>query len=199
MCDTTLLQLALALTPPWTVSRSDFDPDAHRCNGRCPLPHTATRFVPTNPADTHPQIPPVAARRPVWCGRPHVNGCAVPAAVVEPTARVTCVLGTAPFRPPSLTKQETEVQMCRVLNKHATGGHDGAIYIGRGSKRGNPFRIGADGDRATAGSIGSSLPTPRAQPSPTRTRIRQPPDSPPSHNSYRNYASTAVSAATSRR
>ena len=26
MRDTTLLQLALALTPPWTVSRSDFDP-----------------------------------------------------------------------------------------------------------------------------------------------------------------------------
>ena len=39
--------------------------------------------------------------------------------------------------------------MCRVLNKHAAGGHHGAIYIGRGSKWGNPFRIGADGDRAT--------------------------------------------------
>lgn len=39
--------------------------------------------------------------------------------------------------------------MCRVLNKHAAGRHDGAIYIGRGSKWGNPFRIGADGDRAT--------------------------------------------------
>ena len=39
--------------------------------------------------------------------------------------------------------------MCRVLNKHAAGRHDGAIYIGRGSKWGNPFRIGVDGDRAT--------------------------------------------------
>jgi hypothetical protein len=38
--------------------------------------------------------------------------------------------------------------MCRVLNKHAAGKHHGAIYIGRGSKWGNPFRIGADGDRA---------------------------------------------------
>ena len=38
--------------------------------------------------------------------------------------------------------------MCRVLNKHAAGKHHGAIYIGRGSKWGNPFRIGVDGDRA---------------------------------------------------
>jgi hypothetical protein len=30
MRDTTLLQLALALTPPWTVSRSDFDAEGHR-------------------------------------------------------------------------------------------------------------------------------------------------------------------------
>ncbi len=30
MRDTSLLQLALALTPPWTVTRSDFDPEAHR-------------------------------------------------------------------------------------------------------------------------------------------------------------------------
>jgi transposase len=30
MRDTTLLQLALGLTPPWTVSRSDFDAQAHR-------------------------------------------------------------------------------------------------------------------------------------------------------------------------
>ena len=28
--DTALLQLALGLTPPWTVSRSDFDPEARR-------------------------------------------------------------------------------------------------------------------------------------------------------------------------
>ena len=30
MRDTALLQLALSLPPPWTVSRSDFDPEAHR-------------------------------------------------------------------------------------------------------------------------------------------------------------------------
>ena len=30
MRDTALLQLALALTPPWTVRRADFDPEAHR-------------------------------------------------------------------------------------------------------------------------------------------------------------------------
>ena len=30
MRDTNLLQLALGLTPPWTVTGSDFDPEAHR-------------------------------------------------------------------------------------------------------------------------------------------------------------------------
>ena len=39
--------------------------------------------------------------------------------------------------------------MCRVLNKHHAGIPGGAVYIGRGSKWGNPFRIGRDGDRAT--------------------------------------------------
>ncbi len=38
--------------------------------------------------------------------------------------------------------------MCEVLNKHKAGVPTGAVYIGRGSKWGNPFRIGADGDRA---------------------------------------------------
>jgi hypothetical protein len=38
--------------------------------------------------------------------------------------------------------------MCRVLNKHHTGVLAGAVYIGRGSKWGNPFRIDPDGDRA---------------------------------------------------
>lgn len=38
--------------------------------------------------------------------------------------------------------------MCSVLNKRDTGVPAGAIYIGRGSKWGNPFRIGPDGDRA---------------------------------------------------
>ena len=38
--------------------------------------------------------------------------------------------------------------MCKVLNKHASGSHADAVYIGRGSKWGNPFLIGIDGDRA---------------------------------------------------
>ena len=41
-----------------------------------------------------------------------------------------------------------EGQMCKVLNKHTAGSHEDAVYIGRGSKWGNPFRIGIDGDRA---------------------------------------------------
>ncbi len=36
----------------------------------------------------------------------------------------------------------------RVLNKRLDGVPEGAVYIGRGSKWGNPFRIGRDGDRA---------------------------------------------------
>ncbi|MEX0408731.1 DUF4326 domain-containing protein [Aquibium sp. LZ166] len=39
--------------------------------------------------------------------------------------------------------------MCRVLNKHVSGIPAGARYIGRGSKWGNRFIIGRDGDRAT--------------------------------------------------
>lgn len=38
--------------------------------------------------------------------------------------------------------------MCKVLNRHTAGSCGDAVYIGRGSKWGNPFRIGADGDRA---------------------------------------------------
>ncbi len=38
--------------------------------------------------------------------------------------------------------------MCRVLKKREAGVPSGAVYIGRGSKWGNPFRIGTDGDRA---------------------------------------------------
>lgn len=37
--------------------------------------------------------------------------------------------------------------MCKVLNKHHAGMPADARYIGRGSKWGNPFRIGPDGDR----------------------------------------------------
>ena len=34
-----------------------------------------------------------------------------------------------------------------VLNKHKSGIPAGAVYIGRGSKWGNPYVIGKDGDR----------------------------------------------------
>src|SRR5271165_4225856 len=44
MHDTTLLQLALALTPPWTVSGSDFDPDAHRLDIEIDFP-PGSRFA----------------------------------------------------------------------------------------------------------------------------------------------------------
>jgi hypothetical protein len=37
--------------------------------------------------------------------------------------------------------------MCKVLNKHTADSRAGAVYIGRGSKWGNPFRIGIDGNR----------------------------------------------------
>lgn len=35
----------------------------------------------------------------------------------------------------------------RVLNKHKVGIPPGAVYIGRGSPWGNPFKIGRDGTR----------------------------------------------------
>jgi hypothetical protein len=38
--------------------------------------------------------------------------------------------------------------MCKILNKHAVGTPAGAVYIGRGSKWGNPFKIGQHDDRA---------------------------------------------------
>ena len=41
-----------------------------------------------------------------------------------------------------------QLKGCRVLNKHRAGIPAGTVYIGRGSKWGNPFRIGRDGDRA---------------------------------------------------
>ena len=37
--------------------------------------------------------------------------------------------------------------MCHVLNRHHHGLSGNAVYIGRGSKWGNPFVIGRDGDR----------------------------------------------------
>jgi len=39
--------------------------------------------------------------------------------------------------------------MCKVLNKYLDVIPPDAIYVGRGSKWGNPFRIGVDGDRTT--------------------------------------------------
>ena len=38
--------------------------------------------------------------------------------------------------------------MCKVLNKHAIGTPADSIYIGRGGKWGNQFKIRQDGDRA---------------------------------------------------
>ena len=38
--------------------------------------------------------------------------------------------------------------MCKVLSKHHVGMSADAVYIGRGSKWGNPFKIGQHGDRA---------------------------------------------------
>jgi hypothetical protein len=38
--------------------------------------------------------------------------------------------------------------MCKVLNKHRDGVPEGAVFIGRGGKWGNPFRIGPGGDCA---------------------------------------------------
>ena len=37
----------------------------------------------------------------------------------------------------------------RVLNRRRVGNPPGSVYIGRGSKWGNPFAIGEDGDRET--------------------------------------------------
>lgn len=37
--------------------------------------------------------------------------------------------------------------MAKVLNKYKHGVPEGAVYIGRGSIWGNPFRIGPDGTR----------------------------------------------------
>jgi len=37
--------------------------------------------------------------------------------------------------------------MCKVLNRPTSGNATGAVYIGRGRRWGNPFKIGADGDR----------------------------------------------------
>jgi len=39
--------------------------------------------------------------------------------------------------------------MPRVLNKRADKITEGAVYIGRPSKWGNPFKIGVDGNRET--------------------------------------------------
>lgn len=39
------------------------------------------------------------------------------------------------------------IMIPRVLNKHSHGIPKDSVYIGRGSKWGNPFKIGVDGDR----------------------------------------------------
>ena len=43
MRDTNLLQLALSLTPTWTVNGSEFDPDARRLDIRIDFP-AGSRF-----------------------------------------------------------------------------------------------------------------------------------------------------------
>ena len=43
MRDTNLLQLALGLTPPWTVTRSNFDPEAKRLDIQIDFP-SGSRF-----------------------------------------------------------------------------------------------------------------------------------------------------------
>jgi hypothetical protein len=52
-----------------------------------------------------------------------------------------------------------EATMCKVLNKHRHGIAAGAVYIGHGSKWGNSFRIGVDGDRACGRWVQPSSPT----------------------------------------
>jgi transposase len=47
MRDTVLLQQALALTPPWTVSRADFDPEAHRLDIQIDFPPGSRFACPT--------------------------------------------------------------------------------------------------------------------------------------------------------
>ena len=47
MRDTSLLQLALALSPPWTVSRADFDAEAHRLDIQIDFPPGSRFACPT--------------------------------------------------------------------------------------------------------------------------------------------------------
>jgi Domain of unknown function (DUF4326) len=47
-----------------------------------------------------------------------------------------------------LVFERKEGTMYKVLNKHHGGVPPGAVHVGRGSKWGNPFWIGFDGDRA---------------------------------------------------
>ena len=63
MRDTTLLQLALALTPPWTVSRSDFDPEAHRLDIEIDVP-SGSRF--TCPSCGAAECPAYDTERKTW-------------------------------------------------------------------------------------------------------------------------------------
>ena len=48
MRDTNLLQLALALAPPWSVTRSEFDPEAHRLDIHIDFPAGSRGDVPPN-------------------------------------------------------------------------------------------------------------------------------------------------------
>jgi transposase len=67
MRDTNLLQLALALTPPWTVTGSEFDPEAHRLDIDFDFP-AGSRF--RCPDCDAADCPPHDAERMTWC---HLN------------------------------------------------------------------------------------------------------------------------------
>src|SRR5579871_4104710 len=83
----------------------------------------------------------------VWRGASAVNGQAVSASAEDALRDSRC--STAPLCQSDARSDQEAKTMCKVLNKHQAGIPAGAIYIGRGSRWGNPFRIGQDGDRAT--------------------------------------------------
>jgi transposase len=63
MRDTTLMQLALGLTPPWVVTRSDFDPEAKRLDIHIDFP-AGSRF--TCPACGAPNCPAHDTEEKTW-------------------------------------------------------------------------------------------------------------------------------------
>ena len=89
----------------------------------------------------HRRLPIRVARVLSGRGASDVNGQAVPASAKSASRDSRC--STAPCRQSDATRRiRRQGTMCKVLNKHHAGIPAGAIYIGRGSKWGNPFRIG---------------------------------------------------------